>query len=106
MAAALESAELVGGRRFSVSAKWFRESNADHSGPYVTGCRQSNRTLSKTSWRIGMRRREFIILPAKSLGGLLLYTLAGEPLRLQAQNGDVKIPLRFFTNVEARVVEA
>ena len=53
-----------------------------------------------------MRRREFIILPAKSLGGLLLYTLAGEPLRLQAQNGDVKVPLRFFTNGEARTVQA
>jgi gluconate 2-dehydrogenase gamma chain len=53
-----------------------------------------------------MRRREFIILPAKSLGGLLLYTLAGEPLRLQAQNGDVKVPLRFFTNAEARTVQA
>jgi gluconate 2-dehydrogenase gamma chain len=53
-----------------------------------------------------MRRREFIILPAKSLGGLLLYTLAGEPLRLQAQGGDVKVPLRFFTNAEARTVQA
>jgi gluconate 2-dehydrogenase gamma chain len=53
-----------------------------------------------------MKRREFIVLPAKSLGGLLLYTLAGEPLRLQAQNGDVKVPLRFFTNAEARTIQA
>ena len=57
-----------------------------------------------------MKRREFITVPIKSLGGVLLYTLAGEPLRLQAQSaskaGDVRIPLRFFTAAEARVVEA
>jgi gluconate 2-dehydrogenase gamma chain len=53
-----------------------------------------------------MRRREFVTLPAKSLGGLLLYTLAGEPLRVQAQDGTVRLPLRFFTAAEARVVAA
>ena len=53
-----------------------------------------------------MRRREFITLPAKSLGGVLLYTLAREPLRAQTQNGDVRVQLRFFTAAEARVVEA
>src|SRR5215469_1930891 len=53
-----------------------------------------------------MKRREFITLPAKSLGGVLLYTLAGEPIRIQAQTGDARIPLRFFTAAEARVVEA
>lgn len=53
-----------------------------------------------------MRRREFITLPAKSLGGVLLYTLAGEPLRLQAQEGAVRVPLRFFTAAEARVVSS
>jgi gluconate 2-dehydrogenase gamma chain len=53
-----------------------------------------------------MKRREFLTLPAKSLGGVLLYTLAGEPLRLQAQNGEVRVPLRFFTAAEARVIEA
>jgi gluconate 2-dehydrogenase gamma chain len=53
-----------------------------------------------------MKRREFIILPAKGLGGLLLYTLAGEPLRLQAQSGEVRVPLKFFTNPEARAVQA
>lgn len=52
-----------------------------------------------------MKRREFIILPARSIGGLLLYTLAGEPL-VKAQNGDVRIPLRFLTAAEAKVVEA
>ncbi|MBI3666342.1 MAG: gluconate 2-dehydrogenase subunit 3 family protein [Acidobacteria bacterium] len=53
-----------------------------------------------------MRRREFLTMPAKSLGGLLLYTLAGEPVRVQAQDGTVRVPLRFFTADEARVVAA
>jgi gluconate 2-dehydrogenase gamma chain len=53
-----------------------------------------------------MRRREFITIPAKSLSGLLIYTLAGEPIRLQAQDGEVRVPLRFFTAGEARIVMA
>ena len=53
-----------------------------------------------------MRRREFLTVPAASLGGTLLYTLAGEPVRVQAQTGTVKVPLRFFTAVEARVISA
>ena len=39
-----------------------------------------------------MKRREFLTLPAAAIGGKLLYTLAGEPMRLQAQNGTVKVP--------------
>ena len=53
-----------------------------------------------------MRRREFLTVPAASLGGTLLYTLAGQPMRLQAQQRNVKVPLRFFTAEEARVVVA
>jgi gluconate 2-dehydrogenase gamma chain len=53
-----------------------------------------------------MKRREFILLPAGSLGGVLLYTLAREPIRVQAQTGSVKVPLRFFTAQEARTVQA
>lgn len=53
-----------------------------------------------------MKRREFLVLPVKSLGGVLLYTLAGEPIRLQAQGGKVKVPLLFFTASEAAVVAA
>ncbi len=53
-----------------------------------------------------MKRREFLTLPAASLGGVLLYTLAGEPVRMQAQTGEIKVPLRFFTVAEARVVQA
>ncbi len=43
-----------------------------------------------------MKRREFLSIPATALGGTLLYTLAGEPFHLHAQNGQVKVPLRFF----------
>jgi gluconate 2-dehydrogenase gamma chain len=53
-----------------------------------------------------MRRRQFIILPAASLGGLLVYTLSREPLRLQAQTGSIKVPLRFFTSDEALTIQA
>ena len=53
-----------------------------------------------------MKRREFLTVPAAAIGGTLLYTLAGEPMRLQAQTGAVKVPLRFFTAEEARVVSA
>lgn len=53
-----------------------------------------------------MKRREFLVIPAKSLGGVLLYALSGEPIRLNAQQGDVKVPLRFFTAEEAKTVAA
>ena len=57
-----------------------------------------------------MTRREFLILPAKTLGGYLLAsTLAGESLFGQnapKPEADVKIPLRFFTAQEAAVVSA
>ncbi len=57
-----------------------------------------------------MKRREFLILPARTLGGYLLAsTLAGEPFLAQAQQAkapDIKIPLKFFTAPEAAVVSA
>lgn len=54
-----------------------------------------------------MRRREFLTIPAGAVGGTLLYTLAAEPILLQgAQEGVLKIPLRFFTEAEARKVIA
>jgi gluconate 2-dehydrogenase gamma chain len=55
-----------------------------------------------------MKRREFLTLPAASLGGALMYTLAGEPVLLQAQTkpGEIRVPLRFLTAEEARVVQA
>src|ERR1700722_5822211 len=53
-----------------------------------------------------MKRREFLTIPAGALGGTLLFTLAREPLRLEAQDGVVKVPLRFFTAAEALVIAA
>jgi gluconate 2-dehydrogenase gamma chain len=54
-----------------------------------------------------MRRRQFLTLPAKALGGTLLYSLAREPVRLAAQqDGTVRIPLRFFSEGEAHVISA
>lgn len=55
-----------------------------------------------------MRRREFIVLPAASLGGVLLHTLGGESAQLNAQapSGEIKVPLRFFSAAEARIVQA
>ena len=34
-----------------------------------------------------MKRREFLTIPASTLGGVLIYALSGEPIRLQAQDG-------------------
>jgi gluconate 2-dehydrogenase gamma chain len=53
-----------------------------------------------------MKRREFLTVPVKSLGRLLIYGVAGEAIRLQAQDGALHIPLRFFTAAEARTVQA
>src|ERR1700722_20442193 len=53
-----------------------------------------------------MRRREFITLPAKCLGGLLIYTLAGESIHPQGGEETIRLPLRFFTASEATIVAA
>ena len=53
-----------------------------------------------------MKRRAFITLPAKTVGMLLAYRVIGDPAPIEAQAGDIKVPLRFFTAVEARTVEA
>jgi gluconate 2-dehydrogenase gamma chain len=53
-----------------------------------------------------MKRREFLTIPAAAIGGTLIYSLGGEALRLQAQSGNVKVPLRFLTAEEARTVSA
>jgi gluconate 2-dehydrogenase gamma chain len=53
-----------------------------------------------------MKRREFIELSAASVGGLLIYSLAGAPTVVNAQEGKVKVPLRFFTEQEAKVIVA
>jgi gluconate 2-dehydrogenase gamma chain len=53
-----------------------------------------------------MKRREFVELSAASLGGVLIYSLAGTPVVVNARDDNVKVPLRFFTGQEARVVMA
>src|SRR5438270_8981748 len=54
-----------------------------------------------------MKRRQFISMPARSLGGLLMYAVSGESFRLtKQQDGEVRVPLRFFSAAEARVVAA
>ena len=53
-----------------------------------------------------MKRREFIELSANTLGGLLIYSLAGAPSVVSAREGKVRVPLRFFTEQEAQVIIA
>ena len=53
-----------------------------------------------------MKRREFITIPAQAMGGVLLYSLAGEPVLTAAPEASVKVPLRFFTAAEAHVIQA
>jgi hypothetical protein len=52
-----------------------------------------------------VRRREFILVPAKALSGLVLSSFLGELIPAAAQD-TVKVPLRFFTSAEAKVVQA
>src|SRR5260370_20623556 len=54
-------------------------------------------------------RRQFLTVSATTLGGVLVYTLDRKPSRVHAQpaqSGPIKIPLRFFTEEEARAVAA
>jgi gluconate 2-dehydrogenase gamma chain len=56
-----------------------------------------------------MRRRQFLILSAASIGGVLVYSLDRRASRLFAQGKStqsLKIPLRFFTADEALIVAA
>jgi gluconate 2-dehydrogenase gamma chain len=56
-----------------------------------------------------MRRRQFLVLSAASIGGVLVYSLDRRVSRVFAQEKStqtVKIPLRFFTEEEALIVAA
>jgi len=54
-----------------------------------------------------MRRREFLVLSAASIGGVLVYSLDRKAVRLSAQDDKtIRIPLRFFTQDEALIVAA
>jgi gluconate 2-dehydrogenase gamma chain len=56
-----------------------------------------------------MRRRQFLVLSAASIGGVLVYSLDRRVSRVFAQeksSQSVRIPLRFFTESEALIVAA
>jgi gluconate 2-dehydrogenase gamma chain len=54
-----------------------------------------------------MRRREFLTLSTTSVGGVFVYSLDREVSRLsQLGNQPIRIPLRFFSQAEARIVAA
>ena len=56
-----------------------------------------------------MQRRQFLVLSAASIGGVLVYSLDRRVSRLFAQEKStqtLKIPLRFFTEEEALIVAA
>jgi gluconate 2-dehydrogenase gamma chain len=54
-----------------------------------------------------MRRRQFLVLSAASIGGVLVYSLDQRLTRLSAQDDkSIRIPLRFFTQNEALIVAA
>jgi gluconate 2-dehydrogenase gamma chain len=54
-----------------------------------------------------MQRRQFLVLSAASIGGVLVYSLDRRAIHLSAQeNKSVRIPLRFLTQAEALIVAA
>jgi gluconate 2-dehydrogenase gamma chain len=54
-----------------------------------------------------MQRRQFLVLSAASIGGVLVYSLDRRAIHLSAQeNKSVRIPLRFFSQAEALIVAA
>jgi gluconate 2-dehydrogenase gamma chain len=57
-----------------------------------------------------MQRREFLVLSAASVGGVLVYTLDRQLTRVSAQAASppqsIRVPLRFFTQAEALIVAA
>lgn len=53
-----------------------------------------------------MRRREFLSIPAAAVVGPVLSMLARESVRLETLDAQVRVPLRFFTASEARVIGA
>jgi gluconate 2-dehydrogenase gamma chain len=52
-----------------------------------------------------MKRREFLILSAGTVGGVLVYSLDRKPLRA-SDSKSARVPLRFFTQQEALAVAA
>jgi gluconate 2-dehydrogenase gamma chain len=54
-----------------------------------------------------MRRRHFLTFSATAVGGLLVFTLDRQPMRVHAQSDrKIRVPLRFFDEREALMVSA
>ena len=53
-----------------------------------------------------IRRRHFLTLSAATLVGVLVYSLDRQASLLRSQHKTVRVPLRFFTETEARIVAA
>lgn len=53
-----------------------------------------------------MRRRHFLTLSASTLGGVLVYSLDRNSLRLTSPQRQIRVQLRFFTEAEAQIVAA
>ena len=53
-----------------------------------------------------MKRRQFLVLSAASIGGVLVYSLDRKVSRLEVEDHAIHIPLRFFTQDEAMIVAA
>ena len=53
-----------------------------------------------------MRRRHFLTLSASTLGGVLVYSLDRNSLRLASPQKQIRVQLRFFTEAEAQIVAA
>lgn len=53
-----------------------------------------------------MKRRDFVVLPLAALSAPLVQLLAAESRRLEQRGGQVRVPLRFFTAAEAKIVTA
>jgi gluconate 2-dehydrogenase gamma chain len=53
-----------------------------------------------------MRRREFLIIPLGVMGVSLIERVARVSGKLEGQHGQLRVPLRFFTAQEARIVTA
>lgn len=53
-----------------------------------------------------MRRRHFLTLSAATLGGVIVYSFDHKASLLASQQKPIRIPLRFFTEMEALIVAA
>ena len=54
-----------------------------------------------------MRRRHFLTFSATAIGGLLVFSLDRQPMRVHAQGErKIRVPLRFFEEREALMVAA